>query len=178
MEAASLWGTLRQATGQADEGGLGLWAWLKEKVDLALYRPEAAAGVVARQLSGREGEYYVLKNPASRTYYRLSERDYFLWQLMDGTQTVKDLVVAYFLEYGSFAFARAATLVQELKANLFLTERPLSVYRQVRSQLQRRRPAHRLAQVWQAFLQKQFAIGGLDGWFCSSRPSTPAPTVW
>lgn len=162
MEAASLWGTLRQATGQADEGGLGLWAWLREKVDLAQYRPQAAAGVVSRQLSGREGEYYVLKNSASKTYYRLSERDYFLWQLMDGTQTVKDLVVAYFLQYGSFAFARAGTLVQELKANLFLAERPLYVYRQVRDQLQRRRPVHRLAQVWRAFLQKQFAISGLD----------------
>ena len=161
MEATSLWGILGEAASQPDEGKLGLWAWLKEKVDLAQYRPQAAAGVVTRRLSGREGEYYILKNPASKTYYRLSERDYFLWQLMDGTQTVKDLVVAYFLQYGSFAFARVATLVQELKANLFLTEQPLHVYRQVRGQLQRRRPAHRLAQVWQAFLQKQFAIGGL-----------------
>jgi putative peptide zinc metalloprotease protein len=75
---------------------------------------------------------------------------------------VKDLVVAYFLRYGSFAFARVATLVGELKANLFLTEQPVNVYRQVRHQLQRRRPSHRLSQVWQAFLQKQFAISGLD----------------
>ena len=162
MEATSLWGILRQATSQADEGGLGLWAWLKEKVDLALYRPEAASGVVARQLTGREGDYYILKNPATKTYYRLSDRDHFLWQLMDGTQTVKDLVVAYFMQYGSFAFARVATLVEGLKANLFLSERPVNVYQQVRGQLQRRRPTYRLGQVWQAFLEKQFAISGLD----------------
>ncbi|MDH4137293.1 MAG: cyclic nucleotide-binding domain-containing protein, partial [Anaerolineae bacterium] len=123
---------------------------------------EAAPGVVARQLTGREGEYYILKNPGPKTYYRLSDRDYFLWQLMDGTQTVKDLVVAYFMQYGSFAFARAATLVEELKASLFLSERPVNAYQQVQGQLQRRRPTYRLSQVWQAFLEKQFAISGLD----------------
>ncbi|MBM4466209.1 MAG: cyclic nucleotide-binding domain-containing protein [Chloroflexi bacterium] len=162
MEATSLWGSLRQATSQPDEGRLGLWAWLQEKLDLTQYRPEAAPGVVARQLTGREGEYVILKNPDTKTYYRLSDRDYFLWQLMDGTKTVKDLVVAYFLQYGSFAFARVAALVVGLKASLFLTERPVYVYQQVRDQLQRRRPTYRLAQFWQAFLQKQFAIGGLD----------------
>jgi len=162
MEATSLWGRLREATSQPDEGRLGLWVWLKEKVDLTQYKPEAAPGVVARQLTGREGDYYILKNPSPKTYYRLSDRDHFLWQHMDGTQTVKDLVVAYFLRYGSFAFARVATLVGELKVNLFLTEQPVNVYRQVRHQLQRRRPSHRLSQVWQAFLQKQFAISGLD----------------
>ncbi len=167
MEVTSLWGTLKQAASQPDERGLGLWAWLREKVDLPHYRPKAAPGVVARQLIGREGEYVVLKNPAPKTYYRLSDRDHFLWQRMDGTQTVKDLVVAYFLQYGSFAFARVATLVGELKANLFLTEQPVNIYQQVGHQLQRRRPTHRLGRIWQAFLQKQFAIKGLDrlvGW--------------
>lgn len=180
MEVTSLCGTLTQATGRADESRLGVWGWLKEKLDLAWYRPEAAPGVVVSQLSGREGDYVILKNPATKTYYRLSDRDYFLWQRMDGTQTVKDLVVAYFLQYGSFAFARVATLVEGLKANLFLAEQPANVYQQVRGQLQRRRPAHRLAQVWQAFLEKQFAISGLDsllsgvyrwgGWLLFTRP--------
>jgi len=180
MEATSLWGILGQTASQPDEGGLGLWAWLKEKVDLAQYRPEAASGVVARQLTGREGEYYILKNPGPKTYYRLSDRDHFLWQLMDGTQTVKDLVVAYFMQYGSFAFARVATLVEGLKASLFLSERPVNVYQQVQGQLQRRRPAHRLGQLWRAFLEKQFAISGLDrllgglyrwgGWLLFTRP--------
>jgi len=167
MEATSLWDTLRQTISRPDEGGLGLWAWLKEKVDLTQYKPEAAPGVVARQLTGREGEYVILKNPGPKTYYRLSGRDHFLWQRMDGTQTVKDLVVAYFLQYGSFAFARVATLVEGLKANLFLTEQPVNIYRQVHHELQRRRLANRLARLWQAFLQTQFAISGLDrflGW--------------
>ncbi len=162
MEMTSPWNEGQEAADQTDEAGQELWDWLQEKVDPAQYRPETADGVVARQLTGREGEYYILKNPHTKTYYRLSDRDHFLWQLMDGTQTLKDLVVAYFMQYGSFAFARAATLVQGLKDSLFLNERPVYVYQQVRGQLQRRRLAHRLGQLWQAFLEKQFAISGLD----------------
>jgi len=75
---------------------------------------------------------------------------------------VKELVVAYFLHYGSFAFARVAALVAGLKASLLLSERPVYVYQQVRIQLQRRRATPRLSEIWQAFLQKRFVISGLD----------------
>ncbi len=164
METASLWHRLGEAASRIEEGGLHLWAWVKAKVDLAQYVPEAISDVEVRQLPGRDGEYHYLKNCRDRTYYRLSDRDHFLWRLMDGEQTVKDLVVAYFLEFGSFAFARVATLVQELRTKLFLTDRPVYVYRQVRRQLLRRRRSFRLMRLLSAFFETQFAVSGLDRW--------------
>jgi len=163
MQESSLWTTLRLAADQPDRGVYSLWDRLRERIDLALHKPQAAPGVVASRLTGREGPYYVLKNPETTTYYRLGERDYFLWERMDGDRTVKDLVVAYFLEFGSFAFGRVARLVSELKANSFLTDKPVYVYRQTRKELQRRSPGYRLQEVAGAFMQKEFAIGGLDG---------------
>jgi len=157
----SLWHSLQGVVQQQDQH-TGLWAWLHEKINLALYRPLPAPGVVVRHLTGREGDYYILKNPETRTYYRLSDRDYFLWQLMDGNRSAKDLVVAYFMEYGSFAFPRVAGLIEGLRTGLFLAEKPLYVYQQAAAQLARRRPGYRLNQLWSAFLQKQFVIQGLD----------------
>ena len=157
----SLWHSLQGVVQQTDQH-TGLWAWLQEKINLALYKPMPAAGVVVSHLTGREGDYYILKNPDTRTYYRLSDRDFFLWQLMDGERSAKDLVVAYFMEYGSFAFPRVAGLIEGLRAALFLAEKPLYVYQQAAQQLARRRPGYRLNQVWSAFLQKQFVIQGLD----------------
>jgi putative peptide zinc metalloprotease protein len=81
---------------------------------------------------------------------------------MDGSNTVKDLVVAYFLEYGSFAFGRVATLVEQLKAAHMLAERPVNVYQQVHRRLERRRPGYWPNRVWHTFLQQPFAIDGLD----------------
>jgi putative peptide zinc metalloprotease protein len=140
----------------------GLWAWLKEKVDPAFYRPMPVPDVVVSPLAGRDGDYYVLKSPAHATYLHLSARDFFLWERMDGTRTVKDLVVAYFLEYGSFAFVRAAGLVQKLKAGYFLVEQPANVYQGLRRRLEARRTGYHLGLVFRAFVQRQFAIRGLD----------------
>lgn len=162
MAGTSMWTTLDEALSRPEEGNLGLWSRLKERLELGFYRPQAAEGIVASHLASREGEYYVLKNPATKTYYRLSDRDYFFWERMDGSRTVKDLVVAYFLEYHTFAFARVAGLVQGLRASLMLSERPIDVYQKIRGRLAQRDRGYRLNQVWHAFLQKQFAITGLD----------------
>lgn len=162
METTPLWTHLTQAAGQPNAGGAGLWGWLKEKADLTQYRPQAAPGVVASRLSGREGVYFVLKNPQASAYYRLDERDYFLWQRMDGSHTVKDLVVAYFTQYGAFAFARVAALVQGLRARHFLSEPPIDVYQQARERLQRRTLGYRLNRVWRVFLSQEFAMRGID----------------
>ena len=163
MDATSLWENLQHSADQPDANRTGLWAWLQEKLDLAMYRPQAASGVVASRLDGRDGPYTVIKNPAVKTYYQLSDRDTFLWDLMDGTRTVKDLVVAYFGQHGSFAFGRVAGLVTGLRANGFLSDQPVEVYRQVHESLERRRPRVRLGRLWHAFLQTPVAISGLDG---------------
>jgi putative peptide zinc metalloprotease protein len=162
MTSVLLWDQLKAAAERADEELLGLWKWLQRKLDPSQYPPKAADGVVARQLTGQEGQYYVLKNPTPKTYYRLSDRDFFLWQRMDGTQTVKDLVVAYFMQFGSFAFARVASLVEGLKANFFLSDQPVNIYQQVRERLAKRSFSYRLNQVADIFMEKQFAISGID----------------
>lgn len=163
MDATSLWENLQQVAGQPDSGRLGLWAWLQERLDLAMYRPQAAPGVVASRLDGRDGPYYVIKNPEAKTYYQLSDRDYYLWELMDGTRSVKDLVVAYFHQYGAFAFGRVAGLVTGLRSSRFLADQPVEVYRRVRERLDQRQLSARLGRLWQGFLQTPVAIGGLDG---------------
>ena len=162
MQTTSLWETLRHTPVGSGDGRPGVRAWLNQKLDLAQYRPTAVSDVVESRLEGRDGIYHILKNPEEKTYYRLSDQDYFLWERMDGTRTVKDLVVAYFLEYGSFAFSRVATLIDGLKGNLFLVDQPVQVYRKVQDQLDRRDPLRRANRLWQAFLQLEVAYRGLD----------------
>ena len=61
---------------------------------------------------------------------------------MDGSRPVKELVVAYFYEYGSIAFGRVTRLVSQLKAAGFLTDPPVDVYAEVGRQCRRRTPAY------------------------------------
>lgn len=139
-----------------------LWAWARAQVDKAMYQPRAALGIVVRQLVEDGVTYYVLKNPAQGTYLKLSEQDFTLWGLMDGSHTVKDLVVAYFQRYKAFAFGRVTTLVDELRADGFLTDRAVGVYRQTAEQLAERDWSHRWRRLARAFLEQEFYLDGID----------------
>jgi putative peptide zinc metalloprotease protein len=139
-----------------------IWTWVRTQMDKANYRPQSASGIVARRLVEDGDTYYVLKNPGLGTYLRLSEPDYTLWELMDGSRSVKDLVVAFFQRYKSFAFGRVAALVDELRIAGFLTDKPVGVYRQAAEQLNERDWSHRWQQLAHAFVEQEFYLKGID----------------
>lgn len=139
-----------------------LWTWVGAQVDRANYRPRSAPGIVERRLDEDGATYYVLKNPQLGTYLKLSDLDYFLWGLMDGSRTVKDLVVAYFERYKAFAFGRVTALVDELQAEGFLIDKPVNVYQQAADQLAERDWSHRWQRLAHAFLEKEFYFDDVD----------------
>jgi len=139
-----------------------LWTWVRAQVDKANYRPQSAPETVLRRLVESGSTYYVLKNPTLGTYLRLSDPDYALWELMDGSRTVKDLVIAYFQRYKSFAFGRVMPLVDELRAGGFLVEKPIDVYRQATEQLAERDWSHRWQRLAQAFVEREFYLQDID----------------
>src|SRR5919199_1376850 len=106
LPAPGIWGELQTAlapsrsdcsaaaTLNAVPPPLGVWQALALALDVSQRRPHQAAGVIARELTDRRGAYYVLKQPQFHTYLRLSTREFWLWQRMDGTRTVQELVVS------------------------------------------------------------------------------------
>lgn len=142
-----------------------LWAWLKTQVDAALYRPRAASGIVVRKLVERDAVHYILKNPIEGTYLKLAQADHEMWQLMDGSRSVKDLVVAYFTKHKAFAFGRITALVEELRAEHFLADKPVGVYRQAREQLAQHDWTYRWRKLAKAFIEHIFFLDGVDQFF-------------
>jgi putative peptide zinc metalloprotease protein len=158
-----------QARGAADsarqetETRRGLWAWIQEKVNLTLYRPQAAQGVLVSRLDGREGVYYVLRAPDAGSYLKLTEKDYYIWTQMNGQRTVKDLVVAYFLQFGAFAVDRVSQLVRELRRGGFLADRSVEVINHIQAELEGRELVSRGERWASAFVQHEILLPGVDG---------------
>ena len=131
--------------------------------DLAHYRPRQRPGFALKKMTDAHGEvYYVLKNLREGNYLRLSEEQLFLWQQMDGKSTVRDLAVAYLVKYHSLAIEGLLALIEQLDAGGFLLDPLTDVYAAADASMEARR-----AQVWWrrlvgAFLEKQFALKGLD----------------
>src|SRR3954468_2622431 len=82
-----------------------VWERLADRLNPAYEAPKLREGIVSRRLTTSRGQdYYIVKNPEAGTYVRLAPDEHFLLGLMDGQRQVKDLVLAYFLEYRGFAF--------------------------------------------------------------------------
>lgn len=140
-----------------------LWAALRDRLDVYQEQPCRITEVdEARLPSSRDGEYYVLKNRQDLTYVRLTPRDHYLWTLMDGTRSVKDLVVAYFLQFGAFANSRVCALVEQLHAQAFLTRRPAHLYRTLDRHLRRHTSLFWLRRLRHVFFQSMVAVNGVD----------------
>src|SRR5262245_2004732 len=118
--------TTADVAAATDDGGReSIWTQLRDAIDVVAYRPKLRDGLVWRHFTTAHGEDYVIvQNPQAATYLRLPPEDFFVFELMDGTATIRDLVVAYMLKFQRFALPRVARLVQDLRYNQFLVDPP------------------------------------------------------
>jgi putative peptide zinc metalloprotease protein len=123
------------------------------------FRPKARRGwALKRQVDEQGREYFILKSLLQPAYLRLTERDVFLWKLMDGRHSLRDMLLAYMARYRALGADRLHDLLDELARMGFLegtgrmrTPSPKSLISWLRG-------------VAQALLQKEFAIGGFDAY--------------
>jgi len=101
-----------------------LWARLEERVDPAEARPVLAPDIELKRFSLRGGnDYAMICNPRDLVHYRLEPGEAELVDLMDGTRTVKDIVVEHMGRSGPMDVSSVAELVESLAVGNFL-DRP------------------------------------------------------
>ncbi len=140
------------------------WDALKRALTPIEERPRVVPNVEASRQTTRAGApYVVIRNPAANTYLKLDPREYDLLPLMDGTRSVKALVVEFYQRHGVLAVPRITTLVQLLRTHRFLSEPPLDTYARLQQQLRPRDASALLARIARGFLFTEFAIKNVDG---------------
>ena len=127
------------------------------------YRPKARKGWALKHLQSEGGsDYFVLKGLDHSGYLRLAARDVFLWELMDGKHTLRDMLVAYLQTYRAMGADRLSNLLDELNKLDFLQNSEPRQLDQPRGAI-----AISLAflrRVIGSFFQKQFPVQGADEW--------------
>lgn len=130
-----------------------------------MYKPARNPQVKAARLAARDGDYFVLKQPETRAYLRLSEEDYALWWQMDGRFSVKQLLFYSLKRYRRLPIGHLNRLIDELRDGRFLCETPVDVYDQMEAALAARAPSSRGRRLLQGFLETEAAVSGLDDFF-------------
>ena len=113
---------------------LDVYAIVGQRLDVMQGRPCRRAGL----RSALREDRLVLNNPSLRTYALLQPEDAWLWERMDGSRAVSDLLIAYFQEFHSLAPARVLQLVASLKSRGMLADDPLDVWATVEARLRSR----------------------------------------
>ena len=154
---------------QEKEPGSGeaFWTAVSETIDPTLYKPHRIKTVTAVRLKTEDVPYYVIKQPETKTYLRLSEADYALWWQMDGAKTVKDLLFYNLKRYHSLPIGHLNGLVANMREGFFLQDKPTGMYAQASAELQARAPSSRGERILRGFLTTEIARDGLDKYFTS-----------
>lgn len=109
--------------------------------------------------------YYVLKNPQTNQYFRLDEKEKFLWKNMDGEHTIRDLALEYFNQYGAFAYEKIVELVYDLKKKTFLHEEYVDIYQNLSLWAKSKYLIYKLWNVLKKFFYWDFPIKKIDPFF-------------
>jgi len=103
--------------------GSGIWGVLATRVDPAEYRPRLREDIEVKTFRLRWGnDYSMIANPTDLVHYQVRPEDAELLPLMDGTRTVKDIVVGRLQESGDLSVDGVADLVRQLRVGNFLTD--------------------------------------------------------
>jgi CRP-like cAMP-binding protein/Zn-dependent protease len=132
---AGVWERLAAGTTTGPRRGRpgGLWRRVRDRVDPARFRPHLAPDVELKQFRLRWGnDYAMIRNPRDLIHYRLEPEEVELVRLMDGTRTVKELVVNRFRVSGELELDGVVELVRELQQGGFLVGGYVDAYGAVR----------------------------------------------
>jgi putative peptide zinc metalloprotease protein len=118
-----------------------------------------------RFVTAQEEVYYILKNLRQGSYLRLNERQLFLWNLMDGENTIQDIAVAYMSEYGSLDISILIDLLDKLEAANFLTTSKTNVYEKLDEKISSRGMFYWLQKIGSTYMQKEFPLPRMDEFY-------------
>jgi putative peptide zinc metalloprotease protein len=164
--AGGLWEALAARIEIASEPAADLWAGVADRLDFSRRKPRRAPRVEeVREVAASGAAIYFLRNPEANTYLKMDDHDYFIWQRLDGERTVRDLAMAYFLEYKSFPLDRLIVLLDELKAKRMLDEPPVDIIGGIAHRLEERSLAYRLRHFADTSMQKEWSLENVDRFF-------------
>jgi CRP-like cAMP-binding protein/Zn-dependent protease len=91
------------------------------QLSLQRQRPRRIAHWAMERQEGLDGKpVFILKDTRRARYLKLSEQGAFLWDLMDGERTVRDLALAYYERYKAFGLDPVMEVMLQLHGAGFL----------------------------------------------------------
>jgi putative peptide zinc metalloprotease protein len=120
-------------------------------------RPRRRSGWAIKQVGWSGAPAWVLRNTRTGEYLQLDERQFYVWEQLDGENTVRDILFAYAQRFGELGLPVIESTLHTLAAAGLV--RGLHGQRDPRRRSWPRRLGHALLT---ALMRLEIAIGGID----------------
>ncbi len=98
-----------------------VWNALRRRFDPAEYRPTLAADIEIKEFHLKWGnDYAMIANPRDLVHYRLEPEELDVLRMMDGTRTLKEIVLERFQESGDLQLDGVIELTRQLEEGGFM----------------------------------------------------------
>ncbi len=136
MRTSGLYGLIDERARSNGTAGPDTWERLAELTDPSEFRPKLRDDIEIRVFEQRWGQgYAMVANPRDLIHYRLQVSDLDLLRMMDGTRTVKEIVVERFEDSGELELSAVIDIVRSLYEGNFLEQRYVDVPEMVKRAL-------------------------------------------
>ncbi len=120
-------------------GGLNIWQAVLAKLNILAFRPQRIENFEQKEMTAPDGSrQWMVKNLEMATYLRLDEKEKFLWDQVDGSKTVQELLDAFSQQFNEVSPSKLATFLENLFSNGFLTVRKVTIFSQILEKLRNR----------------------------------------
>ena len=110
-----------------------IWQLTEGLLNLAKYKPVKVIDAEVADISTKAREArYAIRNPHNDKYIIIGDEELFLWNLMDGQNTVKDIALEYISRYDALGSELLMDLLDTLREDGFLEEQRVSVFQSMK----------------------------------------------
>jgi putative peptide zinc metalloprotease protein len=146
--------------------GFNIWSIANEQNNLLKYRPKRKDSFELAEIDGKDGaKSYMLRNTVNDKYLILGEKDLFLWNLMDGNKSSKDLYIELSMEYGLVSENTIFSFIHILKDSGFLQDKSTSVYQNINDRLRKHKLLYQVKKVIDFLLHARMTTKKADIFF-------------
>ncbi len=146
------------------DGQFSIYKTIAETLNISNFKPELISHITKKELfSKKEEKYFVIRNDNEKTYLRLSDDDNSIVSTIDGTRSVNELLLEYFLKTKKLALKRIIELIRSLREKYFLKEKPIHAYHLLSLQLNNTRSKRILQKLKKLFFSYKIEFHKLDG---------------
>ena len=110
-----------------------IWLLTEGRLNLAKYKPVKVPDAEVADVSNKAEEArYALRNPHNDKYIIIGDEELFLWNLIDGQNTVKDIALEYITRYDALGSELLMDILDTLRDDGFLEEQPVSLFQSLK----------------------------------------------